>query len=86
MLHALGRLVRFYNAQKTRRSIIHRSNALFHVTSYSHLSDNLESTTSSEDDGSGQAGNLLVVLGVDVGEHSVLALIETVRICLQNKD
>lgn len=46
-----------------------------HATiSYPHLSDDLESTTSSEDDGSGQAGDLLVVLGVDVGEDSVLAL------------
>jgi hypothetical protein len=39
-----------------------------------HLSDNLECTSSSEDNAGGQAGNLLVVLGVDIGEDSVLAL------------
>jgi len=62
----------------SHRSIIHRadvSRSLIHATiSYPHLSNNLESTTSSEDNGSGQASDLLVVLGVDVGEDSVLAL------------
>jgi hypothetical protein len=68
MLHALEYLVVPLYIARMLRSMIHAT------TSYLHLSDNLESTTSSEDNGSGQASDLLVVLGVDVGEDSVLAL------------
>ena len=38
------------------------------------LIDNLERATSLEDNTGGQAGDLLVVLGVDVGKNGVLAL------------
>lgn len=37
------------------------------------LVDNLHSTAALEDDSSGKASNLLLVLGVDVGEDSVLS-------------
>jgi len=37
------------------------------------LVDNLHSTTALEDDSSGKAGNLLLVLGVDVGKDGVLS-------------
>lgn len=68
MLHALEYLVVPLYIARMPRSMIHAT------ASYLHLSDNLESATSSEDNGSGQASDLLVVLGVDVGEDSVLAL------------
>lgn len=38
------------------------------------LVGNLDSATALEDDGGSEAGNLLLVLGVDVGEDSVLSL------------
>lgn len=58
-------------------SMIHdatSSSLLLQPLELHNLSDNLDGTASLEDDSGGQAGDLVVVLGVDIGEDSVLAL------------
>ena len=47
-----------------------------------HLGNNLNLATSSEDDSSSQASDLLIILGVDIGQNGVLALFHVISISL----